>query len=130
MVDELFVEELQRVVDHAGVVVLIAHLEHVAVGDAPDVDPAQRLVAVITVGPMEQSVDVVAVLGLLEGEQVLIGLLLARMVDQFEHLRGRVRQFAPVVAGQDVVVVFVGIARSPCSGHRDAAKRCAAWTGT
>ena len=79
--DELVVEEFQCVVDHAGVVVFVAHFEHVAVGDAPHFDPAQGLVAVIAVGPVEKSVDVVAVLGDLVAEQVFERLLLAVAVD-------------------------------------------------
>ena len=124
--DEFVVEDHQRVVDDVRVVVLVADFEHVAAGDALDLDLAQRLIAVVGRVPVEHAVYVVVVVGLFESAQVFERLLLGGAVHEVHDLLGGPVQQVPGGAGRQVLVVVVRIEVRESlrvKAHRDVLER-------
>ena len=109
LLDELVVEDNQRVVDDGRVVVLVADFQHVAVGQPLDLDLAQRLVAVIRRAPVEHAVDVVVMVYLFVFAQVLVGVLFRSVVDELHDVGRGFAQQVPRGACREVLVVVVRV---------------------
>ena len=109
LLDELVVEDNQRVVDDGRVVVLVADFQHVAVGQPLDLDLAQRLVAVIRRAPVEHAVDVVVMVYLFVFAQVLVSVLFRSVVDELHDVGRGFAQQVPRGACREVLVVVVRV---------------------